>query len=124
MKRPRLRNPLNIRMSDDLLLSLEQIASTNSMSVSDIVRIMILSKLPEVEAGEFRLRSFGSSSRIPLTSSRFSSEQLRPGAAVATARATVSAAGGSEFDTVAALMAAGVKTVKSGQLAVKGKARA
>ena len=56
MKRTRLPDASNIRLPIQLKDRLQRIAAANSLSMSDIVRILLVTKLPDVEAGSVTLR--------------------------------------------------------------------
>lgn len=48
--------PSNVRLPIELKNRLAQIAQSNGLSVSDVIRLMLLIEIPEVEAGRFKLK--------------------------------------------------------------------
>jgi len=53
----------NVRLTSDLKGRVIQIAEANEMSLSDVVRLTLITYLPEMEQGEFRLHSPGKRAR-------------------------------------------------------------
>jgi predicted DNA-binding protein len=51
--------PANIRLPDEMKDRIRSIASRNSISVSDVVRMALVAQVPVMEAGEFVIRSTG-----------------------------------------------------------------
>jgi len=56
MKEARLPDPLNIRLPQELKRRIESIATVNHLTTSDIVRMVLSTELPRIEAGVFTLR--------------------------------------------------------------------
>jgi predicted DNA-binding protein len=51
--------PSNIRLPDEMKARIRDIATRNSISVSDVVRMALVAQVPVMEAGEFVIRSTG-----------------------------------------------------------------
>jgi hypothetical protein len=58
-KRAKQTAATNVRLSEDLKTRVLEVAQSNQMTISGLFRLALLTYLPEMERGQFRLRGRG-----------------------------------------------------------------